>query len=162
MKPAAQAPQASEAHRRKRSIAIGACLGGILAPHMRKQGVMLAQLLPYWPSICPLLAEHAVPESIRSGTLTLAAQTSSVQRELHFLAPSILEGANRVLGYEALQQVRAVVRGASAKPAAIPKLASPLRASPLAADKATRICESISEPSLKDALQRLGALALSK
>jgi hypothetical protein len=161
MKPAAQSPL-PVAPRRKRSLAIGACLGEVLAPHMRKQGVILAQLLPYWPSICPLLAEHAVPESIRAGTLTLAAQTSSVQRELHFLAPSILEGANRVLGYEALQQVRAVVRGASAKQTNTPKLASPLRPTAIATDKATAICQNVNEPTLKDALQRLGALALAK
>ena len=164
MKRAAQAANPvkpeSPPERRQRSVAVGACLAGVVAPHVRKQGLMLAQLLPFWPQICPLLAEHAVPEAVQGSTLVLAATTSSAQRELQFLAPSILESANRVLGYEALKQVKAVVRsGHLAKPA---KLAQPLPKNTKLTDKAAQICKSLPNDELREALQSFGAVALGK
>ena len=146
--------------RRQRSVAVGACLTEVVAPHVRKQGLMLAQLLPFWPQICPLLAAYAVPEAVQGNTLVLAAATSSAQRELQFLAPSILEGANRVLGYEALKQVKAVVR--STPQAKATKLAQPLQGNSKTADKAAQICKSVPHDELREALQSFGTVALVK
>jgi hypothetical protein len=148
--------------RRRRTTAVGGLLREALAPATAKQGVILAQLLPYWPSICPLLAAHAVPESVRAGTLTVATTTSSVQRELQFLAPSILEGANTILGYIAITGVKAVVRGevgSGQKPA---KLTKPLPPSLAATDKAAAVCQSVGDEALRMALAKLGAQVLKE
>ena len=154
-------PPAHLPTRRRRATAVGGLLREVLAPAAAKQGVLLAQLLPYWPSICPLLAAHAVPESLRAGTLTLAATTSSVQRELQFLAPSIAEGANLIFGYTVVTQVRAVVRGgAAAAPGRQPRLTPPLPFNTAAADSALQVCQHITDEPLRTALAKLGAQAL--
>jgi len=153
-------PPATVPERRRRTTAVGGLLREVLAPATAKQGMLLAQLLPYWPSICPLLAAHAVPESLRAGTLTLAATTSSVQRELQFLAPSIVEGANTIFGYAVVTQVRAVVRGEQAMPLRRPRLTEPLPVNQAAADKARASCQHVGDEALRTALAKLGAQAL--
>ncbi len=153
-----------EISRRRRTTAVGGLLREVLAPAAAKQGILLAQLLPYWPSICPLLAAHAVPESVRAGTLTLATTTSSVQRELHFLAPSIIEGVNAILGYAAITSVKAMVRGETrgmaGAPGKAPKLTAPLPPSRALTDKAAKACQTINDDDLRTALAKLGAVAL--
>jgi hypothetical protein len=148
--------------RRRRTTAVGGLLREALAPATAKQGVLLAQLLPYWPSICPLLAAHAVPESVRAGTLTVATTTSSVQRELQFLTPSILEGANTILGYTAIHNLKAVVRGEGGMRKKPPKLTKPLPPSQQATDKAAAACQSVGDDDLRKALASLGAQVLNK
>lgn len=148
--------------RRRRTTAVGGLLREALAPATAKQGVLLAQLLPYWPSICPLLAAHAVPESVRAGTLTVATTTSSVQRELQFLAPSILEGANTILGYTAIHSLKAVVRGEGGMGKKAPKLTKPLPPSLQATDKAAAACQNVGDDDLRKALASLGAQVLNR
>ncbi len=145
--------------RRRKAVAMGGLLRDVLAPAAAKQGVLLAQIMPFWPSICPLLANYAVPESLRAGTLTLAAHTSSAQRELQFITPSIIEGANIVLGYTVVQQVKVVVRGEAAKANPL-KLTKPLPPLPQVADKAAKVCQTVADDALRAALTALGAQVL--
>jgi hypothetical protein len=154
------AQPAKISERRRRTTAVGGLLREALAPATAKQGVLLAQLLPYWPSICPLLAAHAVPESVRAGTLTVATTTSSVQRELQFLAPSILEGANTILGYTAMHSLKAVVRGEAGSGPKPVKLTKPLPPSKAATDKAAAACQSVGDEALRMVLAKLGAQVL--
>lgn len=155
-----QPPAKPEPARRRRATAVGGLLREVLAPATAKQGILLAQLLPYWPSICPLLAAHAVPESLRGGTLTVATRTSSAQRELQFLAPSIVEGANTIFGYAVVTQIRAVVRGEQPTTLRRPQLTEPLPLNAAAADKAHATCQHIGDEALRTALAKLGAQAL--
>jgi hypothetical protein len=136
-------------------------LRATLAPLSQKQGVQLAHILPFWPSICPLLHAHGTPESLRGGTLTICTPTSSAQREFMFLAPSIIEGANRVLGYEAVSQIRCMVRGQAPHTQAA-KLAAPLPPSSAATDKATHICQTVPQDDLRAALVKLGSWVLKR
>lgn len=147
--------------RHKRVQAVGGLLRTALGPLSSKQGAQLAQILPFWPSICPMLHAYGVPESLRGGELTIAAQTSSAQREFTFLAPSIIEGANRVLGYEGVKKIRSVVRaqGLALKPM---QLAQPLPTSAQAVEKAINVCQNVGDDELREALVRLGTRALTR
>lgn len=146
--------------RRLRPQAVGGLLRHALGPLTTKQGVQLAHILPFWPSICPLLHEHGVPESLRGGELTIAAATSSAQREFQFLAPCIIEGANRVLGYAGVSKIRSVVRSGALQPKTTAALSAPLPASPEAVEKAIKSCQSVKDEGLREALVRLGTRAL--
>ena len=106
-----------------------------------------------------MLYAYGVPESLRGGELTIAAQTSSAQREFTFLAPSIIEGANRVLGYAGVSKIRSVVR-AQGPALKKPELATPLPTTAAAIEKAVKVCQNVSDDELREALVRLGTRAL--
>ncbi|MFO0500174.1 MAG: DciA family protein [Pseudomonadota bacterium] len=152
-------PEAGPPARHKRVQAVGGLLRGALGPLTAKQGAQLAQILPFWPSICPMLHAYGVPESLRAGELTIAAQTSSAQREFTFLAPSITEGANRVLGYEGVHKIRSVVR-AQGSAVKLRPLAVPLPTGAAAIEKAVKVCQNVGDDELREALVRLGTRAL--
>jgi hypothetical protein len=153
--------------RKKRTVAVGAVLAPLMAPTLAKQGVALAQIVPHWGAICPLLAAHSCPESLRGDTLTVAVASDGVKQELHYIAPQVMEGVNTLLGYTAVTKVRAMTRhdvGQKARTQAAGKPTPTRAAAAVAAagDKARALCESVQDEGLKAALARLGATFLNK
>lgn len=151
--------------RKKRAQAVGAVLAPLVAPALARQGAALAQVVPHWGAICPLLARFSVPESLRGDVLTVAVASDGVKQELHYVAPQIIEGVNLLLGYSAVAKVRAVTRhdiASAAKargeggPQALPKPGAAER------DRAEALCKSIRDEGLRAALAKLGAHVLKK
>jgi hypothetical protein len=151
-------PVAPPEARRKRALAFGALLAGVVGPAMSKKGAILVQILPHWPAICPLYAAHAVPEKVTGTTLHLAATTASVQAELAYISPSIIEGVNTVLGYAAITQVRSRVQGATR--AAVAKPTQNLPPSSTTLHRAQKVCQNVGDTELREALTRLAAQTL--
>lgn len=143
--------------RRKRSVAVGAVLGPLVAPALARQGAALAQIVPHWGAICPLLAAYSAPESLRGDVLSVAVASDGVKQELHYITPQIIESVNALLGYAAVAKVRAVTRhevALQAAPRVVPrKAAAPGKAH----DKAEAVCQSVRDEGLREALVRLGA-----
>lgn len=151
--------------RKKRTLAVGAVLAPLMAPTLAKQGVALAQVIPHWRAICPLLAAHSCPESLRGDTLTVAVASDGVKQEMHYISPQIIESVNALLGYAAIAKVRTITRhdvGQKAKLQAGRKPAPAKAAAAAAAsgDKAKALCEGVSDDGLKVALARLGSVLL--
>lgn len=151
--------------RKKRQVALGAVLAPLMEPALAKQGVLLAQILPHWRAICPLLAAHSCPENVRGDTLTVAVASDGVKQELHYITPQIIEGISRLLGYAAIAKVRAITRhdvgqmlaNRSGAKALGNHASSSLQVSGADRDKAATMCKSIKDDDLRAALGRLGA-----
>ncbi|PZP39783.1 MAG: hypothetical protein DI585_03040 [Pseudomonas fluorescens] len=165
-KPKDGAVKASEV-RTKRQQAVGAILAPLMQPALAKQGVVLAQIAPHWRAICPLLADHSFPESVKQDILTVAVASDGVKQELHYVTPQIIEGISRLLGYSAITKVRAITRHdvmkrAGARPAAA--FGTPPMAPVAAAvrDKADTLCKSVRDDELREALSGLGAQILKE
>lgn len=143
--------------RKKRQVALGAVLAPIMEPALAKQGVLLAQIVPHWRAICPLLANHSSPESVRGDTLTVAVASDGVKQELFYITPQIIEGIARLLGYAAIAKVRAITRHDVGK--GIKVIAQPMiqATSSVDRDKAAGLCKSVRDDELRAALGRLGA-----
>lgn len=154
--------------RKKRAVAVGAVLAPLVAPALARQGAVLAQIVPHWGALCPLLAAYSVPESVRGDVLTVAVASDGVKQELHYVAPQIIEGVNLLLGYSAISKVRAMTRHdvASAVQArlapgqAVPKAHA--TASAADRDRAEALCKNVQDDDLRAALAKLGARVLKK
>lgn len=162
----ARQPVAPPEARRKRAQAFGALLAGVAGPALARQGATLAHILPHWGAICPLYAAHAVPEKVSGSTLYLAASTASVQAEVAYITPSIIEGVNSLLGYAAITQVRSRVRGERAVARGAGRgggRGQPTQGLPCAAEtlhRAQKVCQNVPDAELREALTRLASRAL--
>lgn len=152
--------------RRKRQVALGAVLAPLMEPALARQGVLLAQIAPHWRALCPLLADHSCPESVRGDTLTVAVASDGVKQELHYVTPQVIEGINRLLGYNAVTKVRGITRhdvrlrtgGVAVRQMAKP--AAPINGA--GRDKAEGMCKSVRDDDLRAALAALGNEILNK
>lgn len=128
-----------------------------------KHDGFLASLLLDWPLIVGHeLGAKAQPQKIsfphqqnKGGTITLAVGSGSDSMMVYHMHLFILDKVNTFLGYKALDQVRVV----QTKNMATKKLAPKIQPLPLSIEEQRDIetfTSSISDPSLKEALQRLG------
>lgn len=144
--------------RRKRVTAVGALVGPLVEPALARAGVSLAQILPHWGAICPLLAKYSQPESLKQDVLTVAVASDAVKQELHYVAPQVIEGVNMLLGYEAVSKVRAITRHGLAS-----NLPKPMKTAPqvggAVSDRAVSLCKNVRDDSLRAALERLAVHA---
>lgn len=162
---------ATSAVRKKRQLALGAVLAPVMEPALAKQGVVLAQIAPHWRSLCPLLAAHSCPESVKGDTLTVAVASDGVKQELHYITPQIIEGITRLMGYSAIAKVRAITRhelgirkaerGFAAATGSAAKVQNGAVAGRIR-DKAETLCKSVRDDDLRAALGRLGAQILKE
>lgn len=145
-----------EKARKKRALAVGALVGPLVEPALARAGVSLAQILPHWGAICPLLARHSMPESLRHDVLTVAVASDAVKQELHYMAPQVIESVNMLLGYAAVAKVRMVTRHGLA--AGLPKgEKSPRKGAAAAGDREGRLCNNVKDDGLRVALEKLAA-----
>ncbi len=150
--------------RTKRQVALGHVLAPLVQPALARQGVLLAQIVPHWRALCPLLADHSCPESVKGDVLTVAVASDGVKQELHYVTPQIVEGLGRLLGYEAITRVRAVTRhDLKSREAPPPRLAVPAATAATShalGDKAASLCKSVGDDDLRAALAGLGVQVL--
>lgn len=149
-----------EIKRRKRDVAVGAVVRGLMETEARKKGVVVAQVLAMWPKICPLLATWSYPDELRGGTLKLVAASDAVKQELLYMAPQLLLAVNALLGFEGARKVSVVTRHFTK--AELRKVAAPKVASPAALAKAKARCKDVRDDNLRAALEKLGALILDE
>jgi hypothetical protein len=136
------------------------CLGDVFA----KQGFAAGELLTHWPEIVGAeIAEHAEPMRLqwprgREGdapelaTLVLRVEGPAAI-EIQHLAPIVLERVNRFLGWRAVGRI-ALRQAPLGRPPAKRKRV------PMSEAEEKAVADglgSFSEPSLRDALARLGA-----
>ena len=166
VKPAKRAGLTATDVRKKRQVALGAVLAPLVAPTLARQGVLLAQIVPHWRAICPLLAAHSCPETVKGDTLTVAVASDGVKQELHYITPQIIEGINRLLGYGAIAKVRSVTRHDVGKMGmrdlGLGSRNNMPATSSVDRDKAESMCKSVRDDDLRMALSRLGAEILKK
>lgn len=154
-------------------------VGHLLDPAMRRllgrRGVALAPLLKHWPDIVgPALARHCIPHRLvlpkgarGGGTLHLKAAAGAVATELTHRAPLLCERINTHLGFEAVRTIKVaqgtMPRGTTtetrATGSALPPRPDPALAQSLA-DLERRL-ETVTDPDLRAALDRLGRAVLS-
>lgn len=148
--------------RKKRGVALGAVLAPLMEPALARQGMILAQIAPHWRAICPMLAAHSCPESVRNDVLTVAVASDGVKQELQYMVPQVVESVNRLLGYEAVSKVRMVTRHDVGKTKDMPVKKSVTKVDAGARDKAEGLCKSVRDDELRAALGRLGTTIMTK
>lgn len=143
-----------DAARKKRALAMGALVGPLVEPALARAGVSLAQILPHWGAICPLLARHSVPESLKMDVLTVAVASDAVKQEMHYMAPQLVESVNMLLGYEAVRKLRMVTRHGLAQ--GLQKVEKPkAKGTARPGDREERLCKNVRDDGLRAALERL-------
>lgn len=149
-------------YRRKYAMAVGALMAPLMERGVGKSGSMLAQIVPHWGAICPLLAKHSFPESLKGDVLTVAVASDAVKQELHYVAPQVIEGVNLLLGYAAVSKVRAMTRHGIGVNAG--KTAQKAKEAPSVAvdDRLKELCKSIRDDELRAAMVKLGAQVSNK
>ncbi|NBX86673.1 MAG: DUF721 domain-containing protein [Proteobacteria bacterium] len=144
--------------RRKRATAVGAVVAPLVEPALARLGVLVAQIVPHWGAICPLLASYSVPESVRGEVLTVAVASDAVRQEMGYLAPQIVESVNALVGYAAIERVRMVVRHELTKAPHGARKLQGVRAGKASVDDNVRaVCQNVRDDELRGALEKLGA-----
>lgn len=137
-------------------------LGKLVSPAFRRQGFTQADVITKWPLIVgPLLAEHSLPERLRSGadggTLTVTV-AGSYGLELQHLQPVIIDRINSYFGYRAVARLNIKQAPLAALKATRRNTAEPDAG---AMEEAAREIEPATGPDLAQALTRLGGHVMS-
>lgn len=141
-------------------VPVGKLVRKLVETEAQKKGVVVAQVLGMWSSICPMLAKWSYPDEVRGKTLRVVVASDAVKQELTYLAPQIVHGVNMLLGYNGVDKVTATTRHfVLPEPPAKPTLPPPTAA---ALAKAKEQCKSVADEGLRDALERLGATVYSQ
>lgn len=146
--------------RRRRDVAVGAVVRGLMETEARKKGVVVAQVLAMWPKICPLLAGYSYPDSLKDGALRVVVASDAVKQEILYMGPQLVAHVNMLLGYEGARKVTAVTRHFAPPVKAVKKPERKAGAAGLA--KAKTRCKDVRDNDLREALERLGALILEE
>lgn len=151
-----------------RPRALGKTVEKLIRPIFGKRGFSEAAVVTDWAAVIGAeLARHTRPERIAfaphsrsEGTLHLRVANSSLALELQHLEPQLIERINRYFGYRAVARVamtQGPVETAEEKPARDEKPLDP---------GTRRALEStvsvVTEPRLREALERLGQRVLSE
>lgn len=147
--------------------AIGAKIGKLTRPALKKRGFAAADILLRWDQIVGRqLAQYSCPEKLnfsrqsnRDASLKLRVAPGHAPEIIH-LEPQIIEKINAFFGYRAvarLHLIQAPIKRAKTKAVkSIP---------PLSADRVRRlndILDPVQDPELKNKLQSLGEKLLSR
>ena len=133
--------------------AISALVPALVRPAFRKRSPAAAQVMADWDQIVgPALAAVSQPRKLFSGTLAIAC-TGPMAMELQHLSVELIARINAYLGQVTVTRLR-FVQDLHAAPARPP----PPRRAIEAAHKAT---ESIADPELRAALEKLGQYVLA-
>jgi hypothetical protein len=145
--------------------AIGAALPRIAAPILGKEGAGAAELIAQWPAIVgEAIAGSCQPTRLafprgerRNGTLRLRV-ASAAATEIQHREPILIERINGYFGYGAVARL-VLVQG----PPPLPERADPPMPRPLEGDEQAALArrlETVADPELRDALERLGRAIL--
>ena len=145
----------TEPVRRQRDVAVGSVVRGLIENEAQRKGVLTAQVIGFWPRICPLLAAWSYPNEIRNGVMSVVVASDAVKQELLYLSPQIIDSVNTLLGFAGVKKVTAVTRHFA--PAAAKAKAKAHAPDAAAVAKAEAKCKDVADPELRQALERLGA-----
>lgn len=140
--------------RRRREVALGALVSRQVERSAPDAGAV-GRLASQWGALCPLLGAYCWPIKLQRGVLQVGAVSDSVRQELRYAAPTLVEAANMVLGYSAVQEVQTLLRPRPQAPGAAPR--TPLKPRAEAMDRAADACKGTADSELREALMRLGA-----
>jgi hypothetical protein len=141
--------------------AIGAALPRIAAPILGKEGAGAAELIAQWPAIVgEAIAKSCQPTRLtfprgerRNGTLRLRV-ASAAATEIQHREPILLERINGYFGYGAVARLILIQGPPPLSEHAEPPVPRPLERAEQAALE--RRLETVADPELRDALERLG------
>lgn len=135
---------------------VSALVPPLTRPAFRRRAPATAQVLADWEVIVgPAIAAASVPRRLFAGTLSIAC-SGAVAMELQHLSAALIERINRHLGKVAVTRLRFVGEAAPAplRPAAAPR--------PQARAAARAAVAGLPEGELKDALESLGRMVLTR
>lgn len=149
-------PEPEEAPRGMGGLrAVSALVPKLTRPAFRRRAPASAQLLADWEVIVgPAIAAAATPRKLFAGTLSIAC-AGAVAMELQHLSASLIERINLHLGRVAVSRLRFVGRVES-RPAPVPVVR------PQAREAARAAVAGVPEGGLKDALEALGRMVLTR
>ncbi len=134
---------------------IGALVPALVRPAFRRRSPATAQVLADWELIVgPAIAAITTPLKLTAGTLSVGC-TGPVAMELQHLSGALLGRINGHLGQVAVVRLRFVQSALRPPAAAVP----PPR--PQAVEAARAAVADLPEGALRDALERLGRVALA-
>ncbi len=153
---------------RYRPAPIGARVLDVARSAFAKRGFAEAHILAHWPEIVGNgLAEFSAPEKLifprvsgeeaktrRQGATLVLRVDGPVAVEIRHLEPQIVDRINGYYGYGAVQRLKLIQGPLPAKPRPRYRKIRPLR--PDEREALTQDLDSIEEPSLKLALEKLG------
>lgn len=132
----------------------------LLKPHALRQGFADVRILSEWPSIVGAeLANHVRPQAVRNGVLWVEAADSVWAMQVTHTQPQILERINGYFGYRAITRLRTEQTYFS------PRAGQPApryQVLPVHEAQAAAQVADIKDPTLRERLQRLGALIVAE
>ena len=139
----------------------GSLIGKLVSPAFRRQGFAEADIVTKWPLIVgPLLADHSLPERLRSGadggTLIVTVE-GAYGLELQHLQSVIIDRINSYFGFKAVNRLNLKQAPLAAIKAARRKVEEP---APAAMEDAAQEIDPATDGDLADALKRLGGHVL--
>ena len=135
--------------------AVSALVPGLVRPAFRRRAPATAQVLADWEAIVgPAIAAVTAPRKLFGGTLSIAC-SGPMAMELQYLAAQLIERINIHLGRVAVSRLRFVqdMPPPPAKPD-IPR--------PQAVEAAREAVAELQPGELRDALERLGRVVLTR
>lgn len=140
---------------------IGACLPPALVKQLEAYLDQSSRLSILWRQcVQPPLADHAHPSNYVRGRLEVECHGSAWASRLRHNQNELLRQLRQLPGFEDLRELRVRVvplqRAASAPPAAVARAGSASRMPAAAAAMMQSLAETVTDPTLREALQRLG------
>lgn len=134
---------------------VSALVPALVRPAFRRRAPATAQVLADWEAIAgPALAAVTTPRRLFAGTLSIAC-TGPVALELQHLSGQLIERINTHLGQVAVTRLRFVQD-------APPPAAPPPRPRPQAVAEARAAVAGLPQGELRDALEALGRMVLTR
>lgn len=132
----------------------------LLKPHAVRQGFADVRILSQWPQIIGTeLSNHVRPQSIRHGVLYLEAADSVWAMQVMHMQPQLVERINGYFGYAAVNRIR------TEQTYFTPRARQGLprhQVLPVHEAQAARQVADIKDASLRERLQKLGALLVAQ
>lgn len=132
----------------------------LLKPHAMRQGFADVRILSQWGNIVGAeLADHVRPQAIRNGVLCIEAADSVWAMQVMHMQPQIIERINGYFGYAAIQRIRTEQTYFTPRP----RQAAPrYPVLPVHEAQAARQLADIKDATLRERLQKLGALLVAQ
>ena len=86
---------------------LGDILSKVMGEHGLGRGGLMAKLLAAWDgTVGAGIAKHALPESIKSGRLTVIVDSPVWMHQLSMMAPGLIEKINSVMGADTVEDIK--------------------------------------------------------
>lgn len=132
----------------------------LLKPLASAQGFADARILSSWRQIVgDEFYQHAQPQQLKNGVLTVSVCHGAVAMQLQHMAPMIIERINRYFGFAAVKGIRPQQTYFDIEP---PKTRTNIVPDVGAETRAEAQVQEVKDDSLREALKKLGAQVESR